>query len=194
MAGLLNKTVMSALGLSLALLASATATAWYGGYGYRPPGAGAMTYERQTLMRRHGDAMDDLSRMIHGRQAFDRDEAVRLARDLEQGFSGKLLRATAPGAVVAGSRMAPRAWHQSGAFEGYNEAARQSAARLAEALAEPPTRQAGAREVRRPAGHPPRRPWARAGDRAIPFKAVQEYGRLQATCYGCHVQFRGPRW
>jgi cytochrome c556 len=191
MAGLMNKTLISALGLSVGLLASATAAAWYGGYyGYRPPGSGAMTYERQTLMRRHGDAMDDLGSMIHGRRVFDRDEAVRLARDLEQGFSGQLLRATAPGAVVAGSRMAPRAWHQYGAFEGYNEAARQSAARLADALAEPPTDQG--RWV--PGGPPQRGPLAMTRDRAISLEAVQEFGRLQATCYSCHMLFRGPRW
>jgi cytochrome c556 len=194
MAAQMNKRLIALLGLSAGLLVSATASAWYGGW-YRPYGSGAMVYERQTIMRKHGYAMDDLSRMFDGRRAFDRDEAVRLAKALEEGFSGKLVANTAPGTLVAGSRTAPWTWNHFQTFQGYNEAAKQSAARLAEALARSGTTEDTAEQaVWVPAGRPPHGPLAAGRDGHIPLRAVREYQRLQATCYSCHVQFRGRRW
>lgn len=195
MAGLMKKRLIALLGLSAGMLVSATAAAWYGAPWYRPYGSGAMVYERQTIMRKHGYAMEDLSRMFDGRGAFNRDEAIRLARDLEEGFSGELVANTAPGTLVAGSRTAPWTWRHFGAFQGYNEAARQSAARLAESLAESPTAaDATDRGIWIPGGRPMHRRVGFGHDGAIPLKAVEEYQRLHATCYSCHVQFRGLRW
>jgi cytochrome c556 len=155
-----------------------------------------VTYERQSIMRRHGYAMDDLSRIFDGRRAFDREEAVRLSKELEEGFSGPLVQNTPPGAIVAGSRTAPWTWNNFGTFQGYNEAARQSASRLTKALAKQPTSE----EMRThgiwlPTGRPAAiRPLGFGRDDAIPFEAVKEFQRLNATCYSCHMLFRGFRW
>lgn len=195
MASKLYSRAILAASVTAGLLTISSAHAWYGGPWHRPYGAGAVTYERQSIMRRHGYAMDDLSRMFNGRSAFDRDEAVRLARELSEGFSGDLIRNTPPGAVVAGSRTAPWTWNNFGTFQGYNEAARQSANRLVEALEQQPT----AEEIRQdgawmPAGRRVMGPLGFSRHGAIPLEAVREYSRLNATCYSCHMLFRGGRW
>ena len=187
---------------SLALLAACagllflgTASAWwYGDPWYRPYGSGAMTYERQTEMRHHGLDMRDLSSMFDGRRSFDREEAVRLARDLQQGFGDEMLSNFAPGAVVAGSSVSPRAWRHFGAFRGYAKAAEQSSAALAEALASEPTGQ----DVQETGVWMPGRRmaygrWGHSPDGMISMDAVREYSRLNATCHSCHALFRGWR-
>jgi cytochrome c556 len=191
-----NKTRwFGAAALAAGLLMMGTASAWYGYPWYRPSGAGAMTYERQNMMRHHGHAMEDLSRMFGGRQAFNREEAVRLAKELEEGFGTKLLKNYAPGAVVAGSRTAPWTWRNFGTFQGYAEAARQSAERLIEALEnESGDDAAASRAIWVPGGRRAVGPLGFGRDGPIPLQAVQEHGRLNATCYSCHVHFRGVRW
>lgn len=190
----LRKRWIGAAALLGGLLVMGSASAWYGGPWYRPLGSGAMTYERQTIMREHGYAMDDLSRMFTGRRTFDRDEAIELARELEAGFGTPLLKDFAPGAVVAGSRTAPWTWRNFGAFQGYTVAARQSAARLAEALETEPTAQTISQKGIWVPGHARAMAPLSMGDGAIPLEAVQEYSRLNATCYSCHRLFRGLRW
>jgi cytochrome c556 len=139
--------------------------------------------------------MEDLSRMFDGRRAFDRDEAIRLATELGDGFSGELVKSTPPGALVAGSRTAPWTWNNFGTFQGYNEAARQSVDRLVEALKREP---GGASDpqggVWMPGGRRAMGPLGFGRDGAIPLEAVREYSRLHATCYSCHMLFRGGRW
>jgi cytochrome c556 len=190
-----GKRWFGAVALVSGLLVMGSASAWYGSPWYRPLGSGAMTYERQTIMREHGYAMDDLSRMFVGRRTFDRDEAIRLARELENGFGAGLLKNYAPGAVVAGSRTAPWTWRNFGAFQHHTEAARQSAARLAKALETEPTAQTMSSEgVWVPGRARASGPLGWGPDGAIPLEAVREYSRLNATCYSCHMLFRGLRW
>jgi cytochrome c556 len=174
------------------LLLADSATAWYGGSWYRPLGAGAMTYERQNMMRGHGYVMSELAAMIEGRRAFNSTEAARLARELESGFGDELSRNYAPGAVVAGSRTAPWTWSNFGAFQGYAEAARHSAGSLAGALEK--ADDSGVPATARPA--PGVRPTPPTGPRMahMPPDAVQAYSRLTAACHSCHMSFRGPRW
>ena len=45
-----------------------------------------------------------------------------------------------------------------------------------------------------PAGRRVMGPLGFGADGAIPLEAVQEYQRLNATCYSCHMLFRGLRW
>jgi cytochrome c556 len=183
---------MAALGAGL--LVAGTASAWYGDPWYRPYGSGAVTYERQNIMRRHDYTMRELADMLQGRRVLDRAEAARLARELEAGFGQNLIRNYPPGTVVAGSRTAPSTWRHFGAFRGYAEAAKQASARLAEALEQEST----AQDVEQTASWvPPRRMGFgpgrhRRADR-VPMEVVQEFGRLNATCYSCHMLFRGPR-
>lgn len=186
----IRKTLLIATLVGAGLLLISTAAAWY-----QPFGSGAMTYQRQNLMRDHGHAMQDLARMFEGRRAFDRDEAVRLARELEQGLGDGMLRNFAPGAVVAGSRMSPATWRQPGVVRGYAAAAQQSAARLAEALESAPTssevQQEGVWMTSRRMG---RGRWGHLSDDLVSMDAIREYSRLNATCHSCHVFYRGRRW
>lgn len=177
------------------MLLMGTATAWYGGPWYRSHGAGAVTYERQNMMRDHGHAMEDLSRMFQGRRSFDREEAIRLAKELEEGFGTPLLKNFAPGAVVAGSRTAPWTWRNFGAFEGYSKAASQSAARLVQALENESDDAASSDQtIWVPGGMRVVGPLGFGRDGPMPLGAVQEHGRLNATCNACHFYFRGARW
>ena len=177
------------------LLFMGSASAWYGGPWYRPYASGAVTYERQNMMRGHGYTMQELATMFEGRRMFNRDEAVRLARELESGFGDNLIRNYPPGAVVAGSRTLPSTWNNFGAFKGYAEASKQSAARLAEALEKEPT----AQDVQKQGVWVPG-PRMGYGDRRhrleglVSMEAIQEYSRLNATCHSCHMLFRGGRW
>jgi len=190
-----RKRFLGLVALSAGLLMVGTASAWYASPWYRPYGAGAMTYERQNMMRGHAYAMQGLSGMLEGRRAFDRDEAVRLARELEQGFGDDLVSKYAPGAVVAGSRTVPWTWDNFGTFQGYANAAGQSSARLAKALekepAEPAVGQRGGMIAPRPIGYGP---WGHRRGNPVSMEVIQEYSRLNATCHSCHMLFRGGRW
>jgi cytochrome c556 len=202
-----DRWTIGAAALAAGLLLAGAANAWYGVPWDRPLGSGAMTYERQTMMRQHGYAMRDLAAMIEGRRTFDRGEAIRLANELESGFGDALVRNYAPGAVVAGSRTVPWTWRDFGLFVGYSEAARQSADRLAEAMADEPDADEigaqgawnprpamGRRLGPRPAPYPARVGWRRPIDGLISMDAIHEYDRLNATCQSCHALFRGWRW
>jgi cytochrome c556 len=152
-----------------------------------------VTYERQNMMRGHGYSMQELADMLSGRRLFNRAEAARLARELEEGMGDDLIRNFAPGTVVAGSRTAPSTWRHFGAFTSYAKAAEQSSARLADALEKAPAESAP--PMARPM--PPRGmaygPRRHPGGTQIPVEALQEFGRLNATCRSCHALFRGWR-
>lgn len=183
-------SVFGVVAIAAGMLLMSSAAAWY-----QRPYAGAMTYERQNQMRDHGYGMQDLARMFDGRRAFNREEALRLARELEAGFADSELRNFAPGAVVAGSRVAPWTWRQFGVFRGYAEAAEQSAGRLAEALEQ----ELSSDQVKEQGAWIPTPGrgygrWGHQRDGAIALEAVSEYGRLNATCHSCHMLFRGFRW
>jgi cytochrome c556 len=190
-----GKRFWGLVALSAGMLLATTASAWYGLPWYRPYGSGAMTYERQNMMRGHGYAMRDLASMFEGRRAFNRDEAVILARELEEGFGDRLVRNYAPGAMVAGSRTVPWTWNNFGLFQGYAEAARQASDSLGEALESPPS----GKEVRQEGVWVtgPRMLHGRnrlLDDGLVSMEAIREYGRLNATCHSCHALFRGWRW
>lgn len=183
---------MAVFGAGLLILG--TAKAWYGDPLYRPYGSGAVTYERQNMMRKHDYNARELADMLEGRRLLDRAEAVRLARELEAGFGDSLIKNFAPGTVVAGSRTSPRTWSNFHAFRGYAEAARQASARLAEAL----DKESSGQDVERAAAWgPPRRmgygPWGYRRTSPVSMEVIQEFSRLNATCYSCHMLFRGPR-
>jgi cytochrome c556 len=191
-----SRKVWFGAAVCVGLLLVSTASAWYGGPWGRPYGSGAMTYERQNMMSDHGWAMRGLSEMFEGRRAFNREEAVRLARELEAGLGDQLIRNYAPGTWVAGSRTAPWTWRHFGAFKGYAVGAEQSAARLADALEKEPTTE----EIQQEGvwmTSPPRRGigrWHHLRDDRVSLDAIREYSQLNATCHSCHGLFRGGRW
>lgn len=191
-----RKQLVGVATVGVVLFLTGTASAWYGDPWYRPYGSGAVTYERQNMMRTHGYAMDRLADMFERGRVFDRDEAVRLARELEAGFGDSLIKNFAPGTVVAGSRTSAATWNNFGLFRGYARAAEQSSARLAEALEKNPTgqdvRQTGVRGAPWRMGYGPG-PWGRQPGSAISMDVIREYSRLGATCQSCHAFFRGWR-
>ena len=182
--------------ITVALTLTSTAGAWwYGDSWYRPYGSGAVTYERQSMMRDHGWAMQDMASMFEGRRAFDREEAIRLARKLEAELGDEMLRNFAPGTRVAGSRVTPRVWREFGAFRGYATGARQAAGDLASALEQAPS----AKEVQNQGAwmasrHPAMGRWSHLNDDLVSMQAIQAYTRLNANCHSCHMLFRGGRW
>lgn len=192
----MSKNIWLGVTALIALTLVGTASAWwYGDPLYRPYGSGAVTYERQNVMREHGWAMQDMASMFEGRRAFNRDEAVRLARELEATLGDEMLKNFAPGTRVAGSRVTPWVWRDFGAFRGYAIGAQQAAADLASALEQAPTsdevEQQGAwMTSRRPAvGR-----FSHLSDDMVSMQAIQAYTRLNANCHSCHVMFRGWRW
>lgn len=192
----MNRKIGWVVAVGVGLLLFSTASAWWvGDPWYRPYGSGAVTYERQNEMRRHGWSMQDLAAMFEGRRAFNRDEAVRLARELESGLGDEMLANFAPGTRVAGSRVAPWVWRDFGAFRGYATGSRQAAADLAEALENAPTgdevQQQGAWMTSRRPGHGC---WAHLRDDRVSLQAIQAYSKLNANCHSCHMLFRGGRW
>jgi len=191
----LKKKSLGIAAISAGLLLMGTAKAWWGTHWYRPYGSGAMTYERQNMMRGHGYAMRELAGMFEARRTFNRNEAVRFARELEAGFDDSLIGNYAPGSWAAGSRTLPWTWDNFGAFKGYAEAARQSSARLAEALEKEPTgEEVEQKGVWIPSPRVGHGHWGRPRGDIISLDAVQAYGRLNATCHSCHLLFRGSRW
>ena len=183
-----------AAAIALTLVSTANAW-WYGDPWYRPYGSGAVTYERQNLMRDHGWAMQDIASMFEGRRAFDRDEAVRLVRELEATLGDDMLKNFAPGTRVAGSRAAPWLWRDFGVFRGYAIGAQQAAKELGGVLEQPPTseelQQQGAWMTSR---HPAMGRWRHLSDDLVSLQAIQAYTRLNANCHSCHAMFRGWRW
>lgn len=155
-----SKTSWWGVVVGVGLMLAGTADAWWAGDPwYRPYGSGAVTYERQNVMRRHGWAMKDLAAMFEGRRALNREEAVRLAGELESGLGDEMLTNFAPGTRVAGSRVTPWVWRDFGAFRGYAIGAQRAAGDLAEALKSAPTdeeiqRQGAWMTSRRPAWAP----------------------------------------
>lgn len=191
-----SKKIWLGVAAAIALMLVSSASAWwYGDPLYRPYGSGAVTYERQSVMRDHGWAMQDIASMFQGRRAFDRDEAVRLARELEATLGDEMLKNFAPGTRVAGSRVTPWVWRDFGAFRGYAIGARQAAGELASALEQAPTsgdvERQGAWMASR---HPTRGRWSHLSDDLVSMQAIQAYTRLNANCHSCHMMFRGGRW
>jgi len=192
----MSKKIWPGVTAVIALTLVGTASAWwYGDPLYRPYGSGAVTYERQNVMREHGWAMQDMASMFEGRRAFNRDEAVRLARELEATLGDEMLKNFAPGTRVAGSRVTPWVWRDFGAFRGYAVGAQQAASDLASALEQAPTsneveHQGAWMTSRRPAvGR-----FGQLSDDVVSMQAIQAYTRLNANCHSCHAMFRGGRW
>lgn len=192
----MSKNIWLGVAATVALMLVNNASAWwYGDSWYRPYGSGAVTYERQNVMRDHGWAMQDMASMFEGRRAFNRDEAIRLARKLEATLGDEMLKNFAPGTRVAGSRVTPWVWREFGAFRGYAIGARQAAEDLASALEQAPSsdeaEQQGAWMTSR---HPAMRRWSHLSDDLVSIQAIQAYTRLNANCHSCHTMFRGGRW
>jgi cytochrome c556 len=168
----------------------------YSGFG----AARDRTHQRQSAMRDHKAAMQAVARMLSGRRAFDRAEAIRLARDIEATAGENLVRSFRPGDW----RMSPLSRARIGSdmetFKAYADALQEAAGELADELEKQPTTEdiragrAWSPNWRRSGWGPgviggPYSRWRNQGG-AVTRGALEAYNKLRATCQGCHANFR----
>jgi cytochrome c556 len=151
-------------------------------------------HERQREMYDHKAAMQAVERMLSGRRSFDRAKAIGLARQIEASAGANLTRLFGPGDW----RMSPLSRARIDdmeAFQANADALQQAAGQLADAL----QRQPNVEDIR--AGRAwspdwgmagPYRRWGSGGG-AVSKDVLDAYNNLQATCYGCHANFRSRR-
>lgn len=211
------------IGFGAGLVATASAQWWGGGpWGGGPRGPGfhgrdgdprVMTFDRQVMMRDHGEAMLDLKRMFDGRRSFDRRQAAIWAGEIEAGAGENLWRLYMPGSRARNSRALPRVWAEFDTFKGFAETLKNRAAALADELAERPT----VDQLRRGDIHVPPmeryrgRPWGaygggpwggpgryggRWGQRggAMTKDSVAAFTEVVNACHQCHDHFRIAKW
>jgi len=169
----------------------------YGSYG---PGLDR-THERQSEMRDHKAAMQSVARMLSGRRSFDRAEAISLAREIEASAGENLLQLFKRGDQRRSPLSRARIGERMETFEAHAEALEEAADELADELEKQPSGEdirAGRawspdwRRSRRglgmgdPYGH-----WRNEGG-ALTREVLDAYSKLEATCYGCHANFRSP--
>lgn len=169
----------------------------YSGYG----AARDRTHQRQSAMRDHKAAMQAVARMLSGRRAFDRAEAIRLAREIEESAGENLVRSFSPGDWRRSPLSRARIGNDMETFKANADALKQAAGELADELEKQPTPEdmragrAWSPNWRRSswgrgmAG--PYSPWRNEGG-AVTRGAFDAYNKLRATCYNCHANFRSP--
>jgi hypothetical protein len=144
-------------------------------------------------MQDHKAAMQSVARMLSGRRTFDRAEAIALARAIEASAGENLTRLFKAGdgqrsplsrARIGGDDMET--------FKANAEALKQAAGELADAL----ERQPSAEDIRGGRAWSPNWRWGVPYSRgrneggAVTPEVFDAYTKLQATCYGCHANFR----
>ena len=184
------------LGIGLGMGPLGTADAWYYGPSYDGPyGPNAMRQDRQELMHDHGWAMHKLRTIFEGRRPFNRREATELALAIEAGAGENLWRLYSPRSVTApGSRTAPSVWGDFESFKANAQAMKESADRLADALAKRPEGADYRQGVWTPRYSAPwGNRWGEKGG-GITREAIDEFRTLGALCQACHRGYRGSRY
>ena len=163
----------------------------YGGYG---PGLDR-THERQSEMRDHKAAMQSVARMLSGRRNFDRAEAIGLAREIEATAGENLVQFFKDGDRRRSPLSRARIGDQMETFEAHAEALEEAADELADELEKQPSAEdiragrAWSPDWRR--GRPYRSHWRNEGG-AMTKQVFDAYTKVEATCHGCHANFRSP--
>lgn len=143
-----------------------------------------MRLNRQRQMGHNDDAMEELGDMLYGRYIFDREEAIKLAREIEATGGDALIRYFHPGSIATDeSHTTPAFWGNEKTFKANADALKSAAAALAEELEKRPGD--GERAV-----YPQR---SRDQDPISP-EIWKKYNQLANTCRACHATFRGPEW
>lgn len=168
--------------------------------GYQNPMAQGQqqTQGRRIDMTDHGRNMDELDKMFDGRLNFNRDRALRLARELEAEAGEALWKQFQPGSHSRNSRVMPRILSDFETFQAYAETLKHNAGALVAALENNPT----PHDVMRGGAYVPRgsynTPWRRSPYQrpdfgAVDMRALQAYATMAATCNICHTVYRGWR-
>ena len=148
-----------------------------------------MVDNRQSHMQRRASTMSQLSNLLSGRQGFDRSEAIRLARNIEQSAGWALSSNFHPGAVIDSDSHTTRSlWGNEQTFRDNAQQLQTAARALAEELAKTPSQEEGAVYLRTR---------NRSGDDKVTTEAVssqvwQKYSDVSNTCHACHHNFRSP--
>lgn len=174
------------------------------GYPYSGYGAALdRTHERQSTMQDHRAAMRSVARMLSGQRNFDRAEAIGLAREIEAGAGENLTRLFKSGDWRRSPLSRARVGDDMDTFKAKADALKAAAGELADALEKQPSAEdfragrAWSPDWRRSArgwgmGGPYRYGRWRNEGGTVTKEAYDAFHKLQATCYGCHVNFRSP--
>lgn len=207
----MNKTKMVTLGVAVAAgiaLASSALAQWSGPWGAGPGGPGyqlgqgqQQTQGRRTQMTGHGHSMDELEKLFDGRLNFNRDRALRIAREIEAGAGENLWKQFQAGTHGPSTRVMPRILSDFETFQTYAETLKHNAGVLVEALQRNPTPHdvyRGGAYVPRGSYGTPYRPGPygqahRPDFGAVDMKAMQAYAGMVATCNICHMVYRDWR-
>lgn len=174
---------------------------WGGGPGFQNPmsQSGPQTQGRRTMMTGHGHNMDGLDKMFDGRLNFNRDRALRIAREIEASAGESLWKQFEVDTHAPSSRVTPRILSDFDTFQAYAETLKYNAGVLIEALERnpaPPEVYGGRAYVPRGSYGTPyrggRHPQA-PDFGAVDIKALQAYAGMVATCNICHTVYRGWR-
>ena len=148
-----------------------------------------MIDRRQNRMQRRATTMNQLSDLLSGRYGFDRQQAIQLARGIEQSAGHALSRNFHPGAVIDDySRTTRSLWGNEELFRQYAVSLQTAAKELAEELAKEPTQEEGAvymREQRK-------RGEDTVSSVAVSPKVWEKFSAVSSTCNSCHSSFRSP--
>ncbi len=165
----------------------------YSRYGPAPD----RTRERQIQMRDHSTAMQSLVRMLSGRRAFNRAEAIGLARQIEASAGENLTQMFKPGGNWRRSPLSrARVGDDMDVFKHHAIAMMWAAGELADQLEKQPS----AEDIRTGRAWSP--DWGRGdtwrsrgrSDRAaLTGEVFTAYNNLKATCSNCHANFRTER-
>ena len=148
-----------------------------------------MIDRRQGRMQRRATTMNQLSDLLSGRYGFDREQAIRLARGIEQSAGHALSRNFHPGAVIDDySRTTRSLWGNEETFRQYAVSLQTAAKELAEELAKEPTQEEGAVYLRAPR----ERGEGEVSSVAVSPKVWEKYSAVSSTCNSCHRSFRSP--
>jgi cytochrome c556 len=143
-----------------------------------------MRLRRQRQMDNHNDAMEELGDMLYGRYIFDREEAIKLAREIEASAGDALIHNFHPGSIAQdGSHATPAFWGNEKTFKANADALKTAAAALAEELEKRPGKDEG-----------PVYPKRSSDDDPISKEIWSRYNAVASTCRACHATFRGPEW
>ena len=208
-----NKVVILSIVAAAGIAVASSALAqWNMPWGGGPGGPGFMagqgqqqpqqqTQARRTQMTGHGHNMDELEKLFDGRLNFNRDRALRIAREIEAGAGENLWKQFQTGTHGLNSRVMPRILSDFETFQAYAETLKHNAGVLVEALQRNPTPvdvyRGGAYVPRGSYGTPYRRgPYGQAQRPdfgAVDMKAMQAYAGMVATCNICHMVYRDWR-
>jgi cytochrome c556 len=143
-------------------------------------------------MSSHNEAMNDLADMLYGGYRFDREEAIKLAREIEAASGSNLMRYFHPGAIATeGSRTTPAFWGNEATFKVNADALKAAARALAEELEKRPEKEKAVYPSQGRRYYPR---WRDLESDPVSPEVWTKFKNVGSTCQSCHRGFRRPKW